>query len=199
MLSNHETMKYHGIELQETLAELSRTSIQEAGFANRGTIFNADLRNESLTFEPADVVVFNPPYFRAGSGRSSHIAGRRAAREAMNGDLDAFFDAACRHLRPTGEIYVVLRPERQNEALTEAKRLGLILKAVCAVHSSRDGKHQLDLLCFSNSGPERGPHLKQVLYLHRIKGERAHTKPVELFLSGQASSLPAEAFGSESQ
>ena len=136
----------------------------------------------------ANVVVFNPPYFRKGSGRSSSNPGRRTAREALNGDIDAFLRESKRLLAPDGRVFAVLRPERREQALADAGALGLYAHEVCSVYTCEGGKHQLELLQFSamplsDAEPKRLKHL-----LHQSKGHRAYSEAVESFFTGKTSS-----------
>ncbi|MEC8051827.1 MAG: methyltransferase [Myxococcota bacterium] len=197
MLHNHSQMTYEGVELQASLADLSQLSIQEASFEARAVIRQGDLRASTLPAGGADVVVFNPPYFREGSGRSSSNLGRRMAREALHGDIDAFLVEAKRLLAPGGRVFAVLRPERRKQALANAAANGLHPREVCSVYTCEGGKHQLDLLqltaeSFSSEEPTR-----LALYLHQAAGQRAYNEAVDSFLMGKTPSLPAEAFSSE--
>ena len=194
MLHNHPTMTYEGVELQTALAELSRTSIQEGAFGSRAVIRQADLRESDLPVGMANVVVFNPPYFRKGSGRSSSNPGRRTAREALNGDIDAFLRESKRLLAPDGRVFVVLRPERREQALADAGALGLYAHEVCSVYTCEGGKHQLELFEFSLMPLSDAEPKRLKLYLHQSKGHRAYSEAVESFFTGKTSSLPAEAF-----
>jgi tRNA1(Val) A37 N6-methylase TrmN6 len=73
-----------------------------------------------------DHVICNPPYFAAGRGSPSPDAAREAAlREAGEGGLAAWTDAAIRRVRSGGSLTLIARAERLPELLAAcAGRLG---------------------------------------------------------------------------
>ena len=83
------------------------------------------------------------------------LAEGRLAREALNGDIDAFLRESKRLLAPDGRVFAVLRPERREQALADAGALGLYAHEVCSVYTCEGGKHQLELLQFSLKAIER--------------------------------------------
>ena len=196
MLFHGKALTYQGIERQADLAQLAKRSVEEAGFTARAKIIEGDLRELALPEASADAVLFNPPYFKAGSGRSSSVVGRREAREALHGDIEDFFEAAVKVLRPDGKLFAVLRPERRREAMELAKDVSLSIDEVCEVVTVMGGKHQLDLYRFTKTQPTIEPSFI-TLPLHRVKGSRAYTEAIEAFLSGNSSFLAAEAFSSK--
>ena len=195
MLYWNPGIRYVGIERQESLVGLSRQSIQDAGFSDRATIVGRDLRCEDLVREPANLVVFNPPYFKPGHGRSSSIVGRREAREALHGDLPAFFTAAHQHLAERGRVVAVLRPERAEEARACAEALNLqLVRTLDVVHVS-GGKHQLTLYDWT-TGEGEGSIDRAELALHLRIGDRTYAPEVDAFLSGDARTLSPQTLGS---
>ena len=196
MMHHAPQMVYCGIERQKSMVELARRSIEDGEFQSRASVEERDLRDLSGAKEPADVVLFNPPYFKAGSGRSSPNQGRREAREALFGDLDAFLGAASQLVRSNGLVFAVIRPERRKETVALASRVGLVAEEICEVKSHREGKHQLDLYRWVKSAEEQGTQITQ-LYLHAEKGSRSYQALVESFLRGESSFIPSEAFSTQ--
>ena len=111
----------------------------------------------------------------------------------MHGDIKDFFEVASRLLRDDGQIFAVLRPERRCEAEQLVKELQLSVNEVCEVRTVAQGKHQLDLYRLSKQEPGTEPQLTS-LYLHKEKGSREYTTPVNDFLAGRSSALSADAF-----
>ena len=77
--------------------------------------------------EPVDVVVANPPFFRADEGPSSPNPWKRAARTGEDGVLEAFVTTGAQAIGATGRMYMVLPKLRVTEAQTAAHLLGLHL------------------------------------------------------------------------
>ena len=128
LLSQREnTLSLTGVELDPTAADLARRNLADNGLA--GTIRTGDLREEGLL--PPDtfhLVISNPPYFRAGSGKSGGTA--RMDETCSVADLCR---RAGRLTRTGGRFAVVYRQERLAElfaalaaARLEPKRMQLL-------------------------------------------------------------------------
>jgi tRNA1Val (adenine37-N6)-methyltransferase len=79
------------VEIDPTSSEAARANLAENGWAARGDVVNADVRNLEPEAGRADLVVCNPPYVPPGRGRVA--VGPERAR-ARSGDLDVFTRAA---------------------------------------------------------------------------------------------------------
>ena len=109
-----------GIELNPGAAALARQNLADNGLA--GEILPGDLRDRTL------LVVSNPPYFRAGSGKSGG-----QARMDDTCSVTDLCQAAGRLARTGGRFALVYRPERLAElfaalaaARLEPKRMQLL-------------------------------------------------------------------------
>lgn len=76
------------VEVQPEMAELVARNARENGLQGRVTVMSGDLRDLSLP--KVEHVVFNPPYFRAGTGRGAPNDGRDASRHERHGGLEDF-------------------------------------------------------------------------------------------------------------
>lgn len=122
-----ETLDRLGIELDPGAAALARQNLAENNLS--GQVLTGNLRDRTLT--PGDrfhLVLSNPPYFRAGSGKSGG-----QARMDDTCPVTDLCQAAGRLARTGGRFALVYRPERLAElfaALAEArltpKRLQLL-------------------------------------------------------------------------
>ena len=116
-----------GIELNPGAAALARQNLADNGLA--GAILPGDLRDRTLLAgDRFHLVVSNPPYFRAGSGKSGGQA--RMDDTCSVADL---CQAAGRLVRTGGRFALVYRPERLAElfaalaaARLEPKRMQLL-------------------------------------------------------------------------
>ncbi len=122
-----ENLNRFGVELDPCAAELARRNLADNGLS--GTILTGDLRDPALL--PPDrfhLVISNPPYFRAGSGKSGGTA-----RMDDSCSVDELCRRAGKLTRTGGRFAVVYRPERLAElfsamqaARLESKRLQLL-------------------------------------------------------------------------
>ena len=122
-----EDLTRFGAELDPYAADLARRNLADNGLT--GTILTGDLRDPALL--PPDrfhLVISNPPYFRAGSGKSGGTA-----RMDDSCSVEELCQRAGKLTRTGGRFAVVYRPERLAElfaalqaARLEPKRLQLL-------------------------------------------------------------------------
>ena len=114
------------VERQPQMTSLCRDNLTENGFAHLAEVVEADLRE--LPTLSAETVVFNPPYFPAGSGRASPTKGKDEGRFERYGTLSDFIRAAKKIVTPEGTISAILRAERLDEARAIAKEHHLFVR-----------------------------------------------------------------------
>lgn len=97
-------------------------------------VVEADLRTWTPA-EPADVVLANPPFYRAGEGQPSRNLATRHATHAHFGDVGDFTRAAARALRPGGELWLLYPADRHCDALEALAAASLHARAFVFVHA----------------------------------------------------------------
>ena len=140
-----------GIELDETAAQAARDNLAR----NRldGTILWGDLRQADLPAGQFDLVISNPPYFAAGSGKSG---GSTRCEETCS--LDELCAVAKQLLKNGGRFALCHRPERLCDVMCalrehgmEPKRMQLVshsaahAPSVLLVEAVRQGRPGLDI------------------------------------------------------
>jgi tRNA1Val (adenine37-N6)-methyltransferase len=124
------------IEIQPSLAEM----IQRSAAINELQSMRAvcgDLRQKKIAgVEPAsfDLVVANPPYRAAASGRESPDHGRRVARAEGSTVLMDFVAAARRYARTRGRVAFVFTARRSAELISAMRSKQLEPKRIRFVH-----------------------------------------------------------------
>jgi tRNA1Val (adenine37-N6)-methyltransferase len=79
------------VEIDETSSEAARANLLANGWAARGDVVRADVRNLEPGAGRADLAVCNPPYVAPGNGR---VPERRETARARSGELGVFTRAA---------------------------------------------------------------------------------------------------------
>lgn len=119
LLAAREKLEAVGLERENALWAVCR----EHGRLNRERLkgrvhwLGADLREMPFWPQSFDLVVMNPPYFRAGAARPSPDALRRAARQEIHGNLQDWLAAGRYALKEGGLLAGVFREERRAEWL----------------------------------------------------------------------------------
>ena len=123
------------VELLSSSARCAGDNFAANGLAARARVINGDIRSHRRLLRAGEysLAVCNPPYFPAGSGRSSPDPARALARSEAECTLSDVLDAASWALKSGGALALVHRPERLAEIFEgmrarsmEPKRLRLV-------------------------------------------------------------------------
>ncbi len=137
-----------GIEMQPALVELARANVAQNRMTDRIHIVQADIRK--LTSRqvdgPADLVVCNPPYRQARSGRINPNRQRAIARHEIHLDLEQLLTSVCRILRTGGRFATIYPAERIVDLFHGMRSSGIEPKQMRAVHSRRNEGAKLILV-----------------------------------------------------
>lgn len=103
-----------GVELQPSAAEQARQNAAQSSLHGRFRVIEGDLREFRTLLDHGayDVVVSNPPYYPAGSGKVSVSPLLAAARTELTCPLDALCACATWCLKSGGRFFLVHKPER---------------------------------------------------------------------------------------
>jgi tRNA1Val (adenine37-N6)-methyltransferase len=132
------------VEIDEMAAKLARRNLDANGWADRGEIIHADVRDVGKAQRgEASLVVCNPPYIVPDSGRGQVSAFEACARV---GDLEPFVVAA-RQVAGRGARVCFVYPARELASLLARLALeGLHAKRVRFVHSTPGAAARITLV-----------------------------------------------------
>ena len=125
ILSTNTDNKIYGVELQKSIADLAKMSINEDKLEDRIEIINDNIKNISNYFdaESVDIVTCNPPYFKV-SNNSSLINENRIkaiARHELEMNLEDVMISARYLLKNKAPLYIVHRCDRLEELIVYMK------------------------------------------------------------------------------
>jgi len=156
LLSREPTLAIDNVEIQEAALSLARKTCKANNLVMSHHLADLRVLDGILPAGSFDLVISNPPYFKAGSGFSAATAAKQAAREESTCTVEDVCRAAARLLRWGGRLSVVYRPERLVDLLDamrasgiEPKRLRLVQNTAAAapslvlVEGKRGGKSGL--------------------------------------------------------
>ena len=163
--------KVVGLELQDTMVERSRRSVALNSLQDRVEIVQGDVRDLPASLMPGsfDVVVSNPPYRSAVSGRLASGDERSRARHELAGGLVDFLTAANILLKPGGRFFIVYLAERLPELMAEMRCLKLEPKRLRMV-SSREGDEARLILVEGRKNARPGMKVESPLVIYKGAG-----------------------------
>ena len=140
-------IKVYGIEVQEKLADIASLNIGQNKMSGNITIFCMDMKKlkYDMVSGPVDLVVSNPPYRRAESGRINPDRERAVARHEIKVTLYDVVETASRMLRVSGRFIIVYPAERMTDILTQMRTSGIEPKFLRTIHSERNTEAKLIL------------------------------------------------------
>jgi tRNA1Val (adenine37-N6)-methyltransferase len=157
LCSLHQDIALTGLEIQAGLAGLAQKNIQANQWADRMNIVQGDARQPGrfLAAESFDLVVCNPPYRAAGSGRINRTDEAAVARHELKATLDDMVSAAFFAVKNRGPVCFVYPAKGLSRLLTALELKNCAVKRVQPVYSSTSsGQASLVLVeARKNGGP----------------------------------------------
>ncbi|MBQ6992753.1 MAG: tRNA1(Val) (adenine(37)-N6)-methyltransferase [Clostridia bacterium] len=137
-----------GIEIQKEVFELAKRNIKLNNLENKFNIINEDINNlkKILKNNSYDVVITNPPYKKINSGKISENEINLISRHEVKCNLENVIEHASFLLKDKGEFYMVHRPERLPEIITNLKKYKIEPKIIKFVYPNKNKNANLILI-----------------------------------------------------
>lgn len=146
-----------GLEIQEESADMARRSVRLNHLEDRIDIVTGDIKEAGSLFGAAsfDVITCNPPYMIGQHGLVNPDAPKAIARHELLCTLEDVVDSAAALLRPGGSFFMVHRPFRLAQIITEMTRHGLEPKRMRLVYPYVDKEPNMVLIEGCKGGKPR--------------------------------------------
>ena len=137
-----------GIEFREESALLAGRNLLLNGLQSQVTVIQCDILQlkQRLPVSSFDLVLANPPFRQAGSGKISPHTGRDTARHESTATLEDFLQAAKYLVKPAGRICLIYHVSRLAELVSRASQLNLALLRLRFVHGGMADPARMVLL-----------------------------------------------------
>lgn len=167
----HPAIKIHGIEVQRELADIATLNVAENFLEDRIQVHLRDMKSLShnMIAGPADLVVSNPPYRKAESGRINPDQQRAVARHEIEVTLYDVIETAHRLLRVSGRCVMIYTAERLTDILTRMRSAGIEPKSIRMIHSTQHTAAKL-ILIEGKKGGRSGLKIGPPLVIYRKDG-----------------------------
>ncbi len=146
--------RIEGVEVDDVAASIAQRNIGANNLSSRISITKKDFRDlPGLYPEGAfSIVVSNPPYVKAGSGRMSPARERAVARGEVMGELKDLIEVSSYLAGKDGLIFYVFPVLRLLELIGELKKRGLKARRLKFVHTNPDKPARLFLIEAGRTG-----------------------------------------------
>ena len=148
---------FTGLELQERNVSMAQRSVKLNGQQEKIDIIEGDIKEASKLFGDASfhVVVSNPPYMTGSHGLVNPDMAKAIARHEIMCTLDDVIREGSRVLKPGGRFYMVHRPFRLVDIITEFTKYSLEPKRMKFVHPYVDKEPSMVLIEAVKGGKRR--------------------------------------------
>lgn len=145
---------FTGLEIQREMADMAARSVRLNRLEDKIDIIQGDIKEAGRIFGRAsfDVVTANPPYMNDSHGLKNPDLPRAIARHEVLCTLQDVVREAAKVLRPGGRFYLVHRPRRLIEIITELTGYGLEPKRLKFVHPFADREAKMVLIEAARGG-----------------------------------------------
>ncbi len=135
-----------GVEVQEDLANQALRNALLNGFQDKMSVVVGDMRDCPFLPRCADLVLCNPPYRKAKSGRINPERQKAIARHEIMASLQDVLRAARHILRPKGRFALVYPAERLAHVISQMRKFQLEPKRVQVQYPSLKSRAKLVLI-----------------------------------------------------
>jgi tRNA1(Val) A37 N6-methylase TrmN6 len=162
-----------GLEVQHELLELADINRRINGCVDRFQLIHGTVEESSrlLPAETYSLVVLNPPFYRAGSGRQSANRQARIARHQSPDGIGPFLVAAAHAVKNRGRVALIYPAESMVELLAALGQVRLEPKRIRPVYSYPDPDEPARLVLVEatkNGSPELA--LLPPLHIYQDRG-----------------------------
>lgn len=161
------------VEIQEDFASLIGRNAALNGMSEQITPLCADVRtlpNGTLPSECADIVLSNPPYMKADSGKANAHTAKFIARHEVLGNIGDFCRAASALVKYGGKFYCVYRPDRLADLFAALRQNKLEPKRITPVAATASAAPSM-VLVEAKKGASPSLILTKTLFLYESDGK----------------------------
>lgn len=165
--------KIIGIEIQSEVANMAVRSIQLNQLEEKFEIISENIKElipkKLIEKNIFDVVITNPPYKKISTGKENDEEKKKISRHEITANLSDFMEVASQLLKDKGTIYMVHRPERLADIITELRKYKLEPKKIRFVYPNQEKEANM-ILIKAVKGAKPFLKVLKPLYIYRRDG-----------------------------
>ena len=113
--------KIYAVELQNEMYDLLDRNVKINSLEEKIIPLKGDVKSFSMN-EKVDIVVSNPPYKEVGTGVENTNSVKYIARHEKECTLEDIFKCSSKLLKQKGKLYLVHKPHRISDLISEARK-----------------------------------------------------------------------------
>ena len=123
LVDKKNVKKIYGVEIQSQVAEMAKRSVDLNNLSDKIEILNMDLKTLDSHFEKntIDIITCNPPYMKKGDALINKDENFAISRHEILCNLEDILHISNYLLKPLGKFYLVHRPNRLVDILTNMR------------------------------------------------------------------------------
>lgn len=167
-LQRYHVQHVTAVELQKELAEYAEKNRTESGLEKKMAVLHCDWRNltRQKTRRRFDVVIANPPYRAARSGRLPKDNSKAVAKHETHGDMKSLINVSKKILKPEGRLILLYPVDRLEELLQNLHRARLKGQRMRFIHPYGD-RPPTHLMVEAVPAPRRELQVEAPLIVYR--------------------------------
>ena len=140
--------KIIGVEIQRSVYEIAKKNIILNNLENRFEVINENITNLDNIYEKNsfDAIVTNPPYKEENTGITNEDEVKQISRHEISANLEDFIEISSKLLKDKGEFYIIHRPERIVDLLSEMRKYKIEPKEIRLVFSNKNNPPKMVLV-----------------------------------------------------
>ncbi len=144
----HPKIKIYGVEVQQQLSDIANLNVEKNRMREQIAILCKDIKSlkDNMISGPVDLVVCNPPYRKAESGRINPDRQRAIARHEIKINLHDVIETVRRTLRTAGRFITIYPAERLTDMLIQMRSARIEPKFIRTIHARGDSEAKLILV-----------------------------------------------------
>lgn len=148
LIEKTKLKKVIGIEVQPEIADMAARSIKLNNLEEKFEILNSNIKDldKKLKIDFYDAIITNPPYKKTDSGMQNDNEIKLISRHEVKANLSDFIKMSFKMLKDKGTLYMVHRPERLVDIISEMRLNKLEAKRIRFVYSNKNSEAKLVLI-----------------------------------------------------
>ena len=152
--SEYPEVKVFGVEVQKELAEIAKKNVEQNSMRESIIIICKDIKKIKVQdfYKKIDIIVSNPPYKKAKSGRLNPDKQKAIARHEIKLNIEEFFIYCNNLLSPHGKVYIIFPAERIYDLLKNMNENEIKPKTIRFVHTKKEDNAKLVIVSGIKNG-----------------------------------------------